>query len=62
MIVHDNAARLYGLDDVDEFARHQLVDRILEPDEVAAALAWLCSPESAAVTGSVVRADGGFLS
>ncbi|MEV5652032.1 mycofactocin-coupled SDR family oxidoreductase [Nocardia sp. NPDC052254] len=54
-------ARLYDLADVDEFAAHQLVDRILEPEEVAATVAWLCTPESAAVTGSVVHADGGFL-
>ncbi|AHH19155.1 putative oxidoreductase, SDR family [Nocardia nova SH22a] len=54
-------ARLYGLDDIEKFASHQIVDRILEPDEVAAAIAWLCTPESAAVTGSVVHADGGFL-
>lgn len=55
-------ARLYHLDTVDEFARHQLIDRLLEPDEVAAAIAWLCSPESAAVTATVVHADGGFQS
>ncbi|WP_063064241.1 mycofactocin-coupled SDR family oxidoreductase [Nocardia violaceofusca] len=54
-------ARLYHLDTVDDFASHQLLDRILEPDEVAATIAWLCTPESAAVTGSVVHADGGFL-
>ncbi|WP_227981412.1 mycofactocin-coupled SDR family oxidoreductase [Nocardia spumae] len=54
-------ARLYDLDAVDDFATHQLLDRILEPDEVARVVAWLCSPESAAVTGSVVHADGGFL-
>ncbi|WP_024805707.1 mycofactocin-coupled SDR family oxidoreductase [Nocardia sp. BMG51109] len=55
-------ARLYDLADADEFAEHQLLDRILEPEEVAAAITWLCSPESAAVTGTVVQADGGFLS
>lgn len=53
-------ARLYGLDDVEEFATHQLVDRLLEPDEVAAAVCFLCSPESSAITGTVVHADGGF--
>jgi SDR family mycofactocin-dependent oxidoreductase len=55
------SARLYDLDTVDAFAGHQLLDRILEPDEVAAVVAWLCSPESACVTGSVIHADGGFL-
>lgn len=35
--------------------------RIAEPDEVAAAVTWLCSPESAYVTGTVLVADGGWL-
>lgn len=34
------------------------MNRILDPDEVAAVLTWLCSPKSAAITGSVVHADG----
>ncbi len=55
-------ARLYDLGHVEDFATHQLTDRILEPEEIAGVIAWLCSAESAAVTGSVVHADGGFLS
>jgi len=54
------SARLYDLDGVDAFADHQLLNRILEPEEVAAVVAWLCAPESACLTGSVVHADGGF--
>ncbi|PXY25978.1 SDR family mycofactocin-dependent oxidoreductase [Prauserella coralliicola] len=53
-------ARLYDLGDVEEFASHQLVERLLESDEVAAAVCFLCSPESSAITGTVVHADGGF--
>lgn len=56
----DATARLYDLDSPDDFAGHQLVERLLEPDEVAAAVCFLCSPESSAITGSVVHADGGF--
>jgi SDR family mycofactocin-dependent oxidoreductase len=56
----DATADLYGLDDVGEFAQHQLADRLLEPAEVAAAVCWLCGPQSSAVTGTVVHADGGF--
>ncbi|WP_447002601.1 mycofactocin-coupled SDR family oxidoreductase [Saccharothrix isguenensis] len=53
-------AALYGLPDVSEFAGHHLVERLLDPDEVAAAVCWLCGTESAAVTGTVLHADGGF--
>lgn len=53
-------ADLYHLDSVEQFAEHQPVQRLLEPDEVAAAVCWLCSPESSAITGTVVHADGGF--
>lgn len=53
-------AALYGLDDVETFASSQLAERLLEPEEVAAHIAWLCEAEAGAVNGSVVRADGGF--
>ena len=53
-------AAIYGLDEVDELGAHQLVDRVLEPEEVAAAVAWVCSPEASAVNGTVLHADGGF--
>ncbi|MEV5975224.1 mycofactocin-coupled SDR family oxidoreductase [Streptomyces sp. NPDC051921] len=56
----DASAALYDLPDVEEFARHQAVERLLEPDEIAAAVCWLCSEDSSAVTGTVLRADGGF--
>jgi NAD(P)-dependent dehydrogenase (short-subunit alcohol dehydrogenase family) len=32
----------------------------IEPEEVASVVAWACSPEASAVTGSVLHADGGF--
>lgn len=53
-------ADVYDLPDVDEFAGHQVTERVLEPDEVAATVCFLCAPESSAVTGTVVHADGGF--
>lgn len=53
-------AEVYGLSDVEELAEHQVVERLLEPDEVAATVCFLCSPESSAITGTVVHADGGF--
>jgi SDR family mycofactocin-dependent oxidoreductase len=56
----DASAALYDLADVEEFAGHQLVERLLEPEEVAAAVCWLCGESSSAITGTVVHADGGF--
>lgn len=56
----DATADLYGLPEVEDFASHQLTERLLDPEEVAAAVCFLCSPQSSAITGTVVHADGGF--
>lgn len=55
-------SKLYDLLDVDSFADHQLLKRLLEPDDVAATIAFCCSRDAAALNGSVVHADGGFSS
>lgn len=52
-------AEVYGLGDVEEFAPHQLLHRLIEPEEIAATLAFACSREAAVLNGSVVSADGG---
>lgn len=44
----------------DELAGHQLLRRLLDPAEVAAAVAFACSVEGAVLNGSVVAAGGGF--
>lgn len=54
------SARLYGLADVDEFAVHHALGRVLEPQEPAAAVAWLCSAAAGGLTGAVVPVDGGM--
>jgi SDR family mycofactocin-dependent oxidoreductase len=54
------SARVYGLASAEEFARQQLVERLLEPEEPAALAAWLCSAASSGVTGAVLPVDGGM--
>lgn len=54
------SAEIYGLGSRDQLAVHQLVKRLLDPEEVAAAIAFCCSPEGGVVNGSVLHADGGF--
>ncbi len=54
------SARLYGLPGAASFAAQQPVQRLLEPEEVAAALVWLAGEESSGITGAVIPVDGGL--
>jgi SDR family mycofactocin-dependent oxidoreductase len=54
------SATIYGLASVDEFAAQQPVQRLLSPDEVAAAIAWLAGPDTGAITGADIPVDGGL--
>ncbi|GAB2961107.1 SDR family oxidoreductase [Streptomyces pseudoechinosporeus] len=53
-------AALYGLDDVESFTGSQLTGRLNEPDEVAALIAFCCSPHGGVANGAVMSAEGGF--
>ena len=53
-------ARLYGLAAAQQFSLQQPIGRLLSPAEVAAALVWLASPASSAITGVVLPVDGGL--
>lgn len=54
------SARLYGLDDAQQFAAQQPIERLLSPEEVAHAIAWLLSDEASGVTGVTLPVDGGL--
>jgi len=56
------SAAVYDLPDQETFAAQALLRRLLEPGEVAAAIAWLCGPDSAALTGAVIPVDAGLTS
>lgn len=45
----------------DELLAAVPLGRIAEPEEIAAAVVWLCSAEASYITGSVLVADGGWL-
>jgi SDR family mycofactocin-dependent oxidoreductase len=54
------SARLYDLPGAESFAAQQPLGRLLRPEEVAAALAFLASDNATALTGAVIPVDGGL--
>ena len=56
----DASAAVYGPGPRRGVRRHQLVERLLEPAEPAALIAWLCGPDAGGVTGAALPVDGGM--
>ncbi|MEO5812435.1 MAG: SDR family oxidoreductase [Rhodanobacter sp.] len=52
---------LADADYLDEVLERTPLRRIGEPEEVAAAIAFLCMPSASYITGQVLAVDGGFL-
>ena len=52
---------LADTDYLEEVLEHTPIGRIGEPDEVAAAVAFLCLPAASYITGECIAVDGGFL-
>jgi NAD(P)-dependent dehydrogenase (short-subunit alcohol dehydrogenase family) len=48
-------------DAMKEFLRDQPVGRMGRPEEIAAAVLWLCSDGASFVTGVALPVDGGFV-
>jgi NAD(P)-dependent dehydrogenase (short-subunit alcohol dehydrogenase family) len=44
-----------------EFLKQQPIGRMGRPEEVAAAVLWLCSPAASFVLGVALPVDGGFV-
>jgi SDR family mycofactocin-dependent oxidoreductase len=56
----NESARLYDLESVEAFAAQQPLERLLTPDEVAAAIVWLAGTDASAMTGATIPVDGGL--
>lgn len=56
----DASATIYGLPDAGAFAEQARIGRLIDPDEIASTIEWLCLDAPGAMTGEVIDVDGGF--
>ncbi|MCU0268886.1 MAG: SDR family oxidoreductase [Acidimicrobiales bacterium] len=60
LVVSDAARALFPPPLLDAVVRHQALDQVCEPDDVAALAVFLCSAESRCITGQAIVIDGGL--
>lgn len=62
----DDSAQRFGGDDpqaaLDEWGAAHPIGRLIKPDEIAAAIVFLCSSAASAITGTTLLVDGGLTS
>ncbi len=56
----DVTAKVYDYTSVKDFAHNPLHGRLLQPDEIAAPIVWLCGRDSSSLTGHVLPTDAGL--
>ena len=56
----EESARLYGLNSAADFAAQQPIERLLEPEEIAALIVWIAGPAGSGLTGADLPIDGGL--
>jgi SDR family mycofactocin-dependent oxidoreductase len=56
----DASAAIYEVGDASAFAEQARIGRLIDPDEIAAAVEWLCTDAPGSLTGTVVAVDGGI--
>jgi len=54
------SARIYALAHTSEFRRHQPIERLIDPNEIAAVIVFLAGQSSGAITGTDYAIDGGL--
>lgn len=56
----DASAAIYGMGNRQEFADQARIGRLIDADEIASTIEWLCTDAPGALTGSILDVDGGF--
>ncbi len=56
----EDSSKVFGGLNPDIFSALHLTKRLIEPEEIAAAVGFLCSPQGSGITGALIPVDHGF--